>query len=171
MERKHTGVGDWGVRAVEDMVRFLATVVHRLVADLRDRAAVITERQAGHTAHVAVLALDALLARWRRSVLLPDHLELDARVHGDLMARRAELAAGERLEVDAGGVHLLAGALVGRRALNLVLLLVVNGLGHAIARDAAEDRGEDVAGLDASLAVRLSVDVLHTVAGDAGDPF
>ena len=77
--------------------------------------------------------------------------------------------ARERLEVDAGDVHVLAGArFVGRR-FDFELLLAVDRFGDAVAADAAEHRREDVARLDPPLAVRFAVDVLHAVAGDARD--
>ena len=171
VEREHAGVGDRVVRAVENVVRFLAVVVHRFAGDLGDGAAIVTERQAGHAAHVAILALNALLARGRRAVLLPHHFELDARMHGHLVAGRAELAARERLEIDAGDVDVLAGAWFVRPGFDFEFVFAGDRVGHAIAADAAEHRGEDVARFDAPLAVRFSVGVLHAVAGDAGDAF
>ena len=77
----------------------------------------------------------------------------------------------ERLEVDAGDVNVLAGAFFVGRRFDFELVLALDRLGHAVAADAAEDGGEDVAGFDAPLAVRFAVDVLHAVAGDARDAF
>ena len=77
----------------------------------------------------------------------------------------------ERLEVDAGGVHVLAGAFFVGRGFDFELLFACDRLGHAVAADAAEDRGEDVARFDPPLAVRFAVHVLHAVAGDARDAF
>ena len=169
VEREHARVCDRVVRAVENVVRLLAVVVNRLVGHLGDRPDVVTERQARHAAHVAVLALNALLARRRRTILLPHDFELDARVHGDLVAGRAEFAARERLEIDAGHVDVLAGALFVGRCLDLEMLFAVDGFGNAVAADAAHHRGKHVARLDPPLAVRFAVDVLHAMAGDAGD--
>ena len=128
------------VRAEENVIRLLAVVVDRFARDLGDRAAVVARWHSRHATHVAVLALDALLARRRRAVLLPHDFQLDAGVDGDLMAGRAELAAREGLEVDARDVNVLARAGLLRRGLHFELVFLGDCLGDAVAADAAEDR-------------------------------
>jgi hypothetical protein len=167
VERKHTRVRDRVVRTEESMVRLLAIVVDRFARHLGNWPALVAQRQARHAAHVAILALNALLARRRRSVLFPHHLKFDSRMHGHLVARRAELAARERLEVHAGDVHVLAGAFVLGRRLQLEVALAFDGRGHTVAPDAAEHGRVNVALLNAPFAVRFAVGKLHAVARDA----
>ena len=62
-------------------------------------------------------------------------------------------------------------ALFVRRRLYLQLVFVGDRVGHAVAADAAEDRGIDIAHFDAALTVRFAVGILHAVAGDTGDTF
>jgi hypothetical protein len=62
VERKHTRVRNRIVGPVENVVRFFAAVVHGFIGHFGDGADVVAQRQARHASHVAILALNALLA-------------------------------------------------------------------------------------------------------------
>ena len=81
--------------ADEPVIGMLASRVDLLAADHGGGRGRIPLRFAGHLAHVAVLAGDTCIARRAVAVLVPDDLELDPQVDGNLMAADAELRLGE----------------------------------------------------------------------------
>ena len=115
---------------------------------------------------MAVLAGDAGLACRAVAILIPDDLELDAQVDGDLVAADAELRLGDLGVRDHAVVDVVAAPVCAG----------FDGVGFLVGEDvfddallaAAVDRLEDLARLDPALAVDLAVLLLDPVAGDAG---
>ena len=120
---------------------------------------------------MAVLAGDALLAGGRGTVLLPHHFQLDARLHGHLMARDTELGFRELIEIASRDVDVLPRPLFVGRGFDFEFTLVGDHFRDAAAANRTVDRGKDIAGLDATFAVDFAVALVHPMAGDAGHSF
>src|SRR5262249_38820637 len=151
----------------EAVIGMLASRVDFLAADHGGGRGRIALGLSGDLAHVAVMAGDAGVACRAVAILIPDDLELNAKVDGHLMAADADLRLGEvgvrhHAVVDVRAAPVFAG---------------FDGVGFLIGEDifddalfaAAVDRVEDLARLDPALAVDLAVLLLDPVAGDAGD--
>src|SRR5262249_26400146 len=116
---------------------------------------------------VAILAGDAGRGGGRGAILVPHHLELDPRVHRDLMARDAELRFRDLLEFQEAEMD--AGTPLLRRGGEAVEILLGKDFIELRVLAAAGDGHADVAGLDGALPVGLAVFLGDAMAGDAGD--
>src|SRR5690606_33506855 len=89
--REDAGMRDRIPRADKAVVRMLASRIDFLAADHGGRRGVIALRFPGDLAHVAVLAGDPFLACRAVAILVPDDLQLDSEIDGNLVATDAEL--------------------------------------------------------------------------------
>ena len=105
------GVGDRIARADEAVIGMLASRVDVLAADNGGGRLRIALGLSGDLAHVAVLASDAGFACRAVAILIPDDLQLDAEVDGDLVAADAELGLGDLVVGDHALVDIVAAAL------------------------------------------------------------
>ncbi len=87
------------------------------------------------------------------------------------MARTTEGAVRYLFELDRCLVNQLAGFLVLRIELDLVIVLIGNGSRDPFAGKATVHRLRRIAGLDTSFAVNASISFLHAMACNAGDTF
>ena len=114
---------------------------------------------------MTVLAADAGFAGRAVAILIPDDLQLDAEIDGNLVAADAELGLGNLIVGDHALVNVVAAAFAVR--LDGVRVLV----GQHVFDDAlfatAVDRLVDRARFDPALAVHFAVLFLDPVAGDA----
>ena len=88
--RKDTRMGDRVTGAVEGVVGVFAFGVNNFVVDHRCWTNRVTAIDARYLPHVAILAGNALTPCRRSAILIPDDLQFDPWLHGDLMARNAE---------------------------------------------------------------------------------
>ena len=163
------GVGDRIARADEAVIGMLASRVDLLAADhggRRGRIALVAFRD---LAHVAVLAGDAGFACRAVAILIPDDLQLDAKVDGNLVAADAKLRLGDLVVRDHAVVDVVAAPL-GTGLDGIGFLVGENVFDHTLFA-AAVDRLVDLARLDPALAVDLAVLLLDTVTGDAAHAF
>ena len=163
---EHAWVGDRIARTDEAVIGMLASRVDLLAADDGGGRGRISLGLSRDLTHVAVLAGDAVPFCRTVPILIPNDLELDAEVDGDLVTADAELRLGE--------LRIRHHAVVNARA--PTVLAGSDGVGFLIGEDVfddallagAVDRIEDLARLDPALAVDLAVLLLDAVAGDAG---
>ena len=99
------------------------------------------------------------------AILIPDDLQLDAQVDGNLVAADAELRLGDLIVRDHALVDVVA-APVGAGFDGVGFLVGEDVFDHALFA-AAVDRLVDLARLDTALAVDLAVVLLDPVTGDA----
>ena len=163
--REDAGVGDRIARADEAVIGVLASRIDLLAADHGGGRGRIALWLSGHLAHVAVLAGDAGFACRAVAILIPDDLQLDAEVNGDLVAADAELRLGDLVVRDHALVNVIA-APVSAGFDRVGVLVGDDVLDHALFA-AAVDRLVDLARLDPALAVDLAVGLFDPVAGDA----
>ena len=163
-------MGDWITRPEEHMVGvLLLRVADSLPIDDRDRPGVVTHRFTWHLAHVAVLAGNAFLGGRRAAILLPNHFELDPRMHRHLVAGHAEFALPDLFKLDRRAVYGCSGlARSGRHPIlagfrdHVRVLSAAAGVVHPLI---------DIARLDVAFAIDLAKLGRYPVAGDAGDAF
>ena len=143
----------------------LASRVDLLAADHGGGRGRIALGLSGDLAHVAVLAGDAGFARRAVAILVPDDLQLDAQVDGNLVAADTELRLGDLVVPDHAIVDVVAAPI--SAGLDGVGFLVGEDVfDHALVA-AAVDRLADLARLHPPLAVDLAVLLIDPVAGDA----
>ena len=158
-------MGDRIARADEAVIGMLASRVDLLAADHGGGRGRIALGLSGDLAHVAVLAGDAGFACRAVAILIPDDLQLDAQVDGNLVAADAELRLGDLVVRDHALVDIVA-APIGAGFDRVGFLVGEDVFDHALFA-AAVDRLVDLARLDPALAVDLAVVLLDPVAGDA----
>src|SRR5690606_14467656 len=105
--------------------------------------------------HVAVLAGDASFARGTGAVLIPDDLELDSEIDGDLVTTDAELRLGDLVVRNHAFVDVVATPV--RTGFDGVGFLVGEDVFDHALFAAAVDRLVNLARLDPALAVDLAV--------------
>src|SRR5262245_2413686 len=106
--REDAGVGDRIARADEAVAGVLASGIDLLAADHGGRRGRITLWLSRDLAHVAVLAADAGFACRAVAILIPDNLELDAEIDGDLVATDTELRLGDLVVGDHALMNVVA---------------------------------------------------------------
>src|SRR5690606_19883049 len=89
--REDARVSDRIPRADKAVVSMLTSRIDFLSADHGGRRGVVALRFPGDLAHVAVLAGNAFLACRAIAILIPDDLQLNSQIHGNLVAADAEL--------------------------------------------------------------------------------
>ena len=163
--REDAGVGDRIARADEAVIGVLASRVDLLAADHGGRRGRIALGFSRNFAHVAGLAGDAGFACRAVAILIPDDLQLDSQVDGDLVTADAELRLGDLVVRDHALVDVVA-APVGAGFDGVRFLVGEDVFDYAFFA-AAVDRLVDLARLDPALAIDLAVALLDPVAGDA----
>src|SRR5262245_25009839 len=163
--REDARVGDRIARADEAVIGVLASRIDFLAADHGGGRGRIAFRLAGHLAHVAVLAGDAGFAGRAIAILVPNDLEFDAEVDGNLVAADAELRLGDLVVGDHALVDVVAPP-VGAGLDGVRVLVGDDVFDHALFA-AAVDRLVDLARLDPALAIDLVIGLFDPVAGDA----
>src|SRR5262245_58231096 len=157
--REDARVGYRIARAEEAVIGVLASGIDLLAADHGGGRGRVAFWLPGHLAHVAVLAGDAGFAGRAVAILIPDDLQLDAEVDGNLVAADAELRLGDLVIGDHALVDVVA-ASVGAGLYGISVLVGDDVFDHALFAAA-------VARLDPALAVDLVIGLLDPVAGDA----
>src|SRR5262245_57912593 len=163
--REDARVGDRIARAEEAVIGVLASGIDFLAADHGRWRGRVAFWLSGHLAHVAVLAGDPGFAGRAVAILIPDDLQLDAEVDGNLVAADAELRLGDLVIGDHALVDVVA-ASVGVGLYGIGVLVGDDVFDHALFA-AAVDRLVDLARLDPAFAVDLVIGLLDPVAGDA----
>src|SRR6187551_2432795 len=90
------------------MIGMLSSRVDLLAADYGGGRGCIALGLSGNLAHMAVLASDAGFACGAVAILIPDDLQLDAQVDGNLVAADAELRLGDLIVGDHALVDVVA---------------------------------------------------------------
>src|SRR5262245_12074542 len=163
--REDARMGDRIARADEAVIGVLASGIDLLAADHGGGRGRIAFWLSRHLAHVAVLAGDAGFACRAVAILIPDDLQLDTEVDGNLVAADAELRLGDLGVRDHALVDVVATPV--SAGLDGVGVLVGDDVFDHALFAAAVDRLVDLARLDPALAIDLAVGLSDTVTGDA----
>ena len=144
----------------------LASRVDFLAADDRRGCGRIAFGHSGDLSHVAVLAGDAGLACRTVTILIPDDLQLDSQIDGNLVTADAKLRLGDLVVCNHALVDIIA-LPVSARFNRVSFLVGKDVLDHALVA-AAVDRLVNLSRLDPALTVDLAVLLLDPMARDTG---